>query len=105
MRGGKTPLVGLQLVEALVVEHSHQTGSSRTFVRLGDRQRPLFLLTGSQSVAEGCPLHFHPLVRHRTHDGLLVHIAAAVLDPRIGEQQAIMILLLILELAVQQRAV
>ena len=105
MRGSKAPIVRLQLVKALVIEHSHQTGSSGTVIRLGDSQRPLLLLTRCQLVAESRPLHFHPLGRHRTHDGLLVHIAAAVLDPRIGEQQAIMILLLILELAVQQRAV
>ena len=102
IRGRERPLVLFNLVEALVVEHCHQRGVSRCAVGIHDAQAPLFLLTGSQSVAEGFPRQSQPLVGHRTPDGLLVPVTLSVLHPGIGNEQAVAIFFLIGEFPVQQ---
>ena len=90
------------LVETLIVEHSQQRGISWCSVRLGNLQLPLLLLARCQAVTEGLPRHLQTLIWHRTSDGMLVYMALAVLDPCIGQQQAITVFFLIGKLPVNQ---
>ena len=56
------PLVGIELVERFVIEHAHQLCLGGRAVGVGDAQCPFLFLSGSESVAEGHPLHVEPLV-------------------------------------------
>ncbi len=94
-------------IKALVVEHSQQTGIGRhLFAHLPrrslDGQLPLLLLTRSQTVAEGCPLHPQFFVGHGATDDLLVRVTLTIFDPRIGQQQPIAILLTLSQLAIDE---
>ena len=84
-----------QHIEALVVERCHQLGIDRTPLGILHAQRPLFLLTWLQPVAEGCPLQTELLIRQRALDLGLMGMALAVLHPGEGEQQAIAVCFLI----------
>ena len=92
----------LDLVKALVVEHSHQRSIGRRAVRIHDAQTPLFLLTRRQTVAEGLPRQAKLLVGRRTTDDLLVLVTLAVLHPSEGDKQAVAVFFLVDELSVNQ---
>ena len=94
--------MGIDLVEALVVERGHQLGIDRLAIGILDGECPFFLLTRCQSVTEGGPLQLQTLVGQGTADSSRVGIAKAVLHPRKGEQQAVFIILIILQLEVKQ---
>ena len=100
--GHQRPLMRLQLIETLVIERRHQLGVSRLSLRIEYGECPLLLLTGCQTVAEGGPLQFHFLVGQRSFDLGGMGIALALLHPCKGEQQTVLILILISELAVDQ---
>ncbi len=104
-RGIEGPTMMIDLVEALVVEHGHERGVGRRTVGPRHAQRPLLLLSGRQAVAEGLPVHGEPLLGHRSHDGVSVGVAHAVLDPRKGQQQAVAVFFFICQLAVDECAV
>ena len=93
------------LIQALVVDHSHQRGVSGTAVGFHNTQAPLFLLSWCQTVAEGLPRQSQTFVGHRTSDGMLVLMELSVLHPCIAHQQAIAVCFLIGELSVQQFAI
>ena len=94
--------MGVELVEALVVERGHQLGIGRCAVRLDDGKRPFLLLAGCETVAEGLPFHVQVLVGQRFLDGGVMYVVFAVLHPSVGEQQAVGVLILVGELAVDQ---
>ena len=94
--------MGLNLVEALIVEHSHQTGICRCTIRILNLQAPFLLLSRSQTIAEGLPRQTEFLVGHRTLDRLLMTIAYSLLHPCIGKQQPIAVFLLVFELTINQ---
>ena len=98
-------MVRINLVEALIVEHSHERGISGCTVRLRYLQFPFFLLSRCQTVTERLPRRLQPLVRHRTCNGLLMHVAYAVLHPSEGQEQTIAILFLIGKLTINQRGI
>ena len=103
--GRERPLVLFDLVEALIIEHSHQRGISRCTVRILDFKRPFFLLTRSQTVAESLPRQAKSLVGHWASDGLLVFVTYTVLDPCIGHKQAVTVFFFINKLPVEQLTV
>ena len=84
--GSKRPLVRIDSVETLVVEHSQQTGIGRRAIGLVDGQSPLFLLPWCQTVTERLPLHLQLFLWHGATNHLLVLIALAILDPCEGDQ-------------------
>ena len=92
----------LQLVEALVIERRHQLGINGLSLRIEYGQCPLFLLTGFQAITEGGPLQFQFLVGQRPFDLGGMRIAFALLHPGKGEQQTVLVIILISELAVDQ---
>ena len=92
----------LQLVEALVIERRHQLGINGLSLRIEYGQCPLFLLTGFQAITEGSPLQFQFLVGQRSFDLGGMRIAFALLHPGKGEQQTVLVVILISELAVDQ---
>ena len=98
----KIPLVLANLVETLVIEHCQKRGLGEFAIRCLYLQPPLFVLSRCQTITEGLPSHCQPLVGHGTHDGLLVTVALTVLDPGIGQQQAIAVFFFVSELTVQQ---
>ena len=91
-----------QLIQTLVVECSHQVGIHRLAVGILYGKRPLLLLSGSQAVAECCPLQLKFLVRHWALNLGYVRVALAVLHPSIGYKQSVLVLILICKLAVYQ---
>ena len=99
---GKRPLVLADGVEALVVEHSHQTGISRFSVRTLNGQLPLFLLSWCQTVAEGGPRHLQLFLGHRTDDGSLMLMTDTILHPGEGEQQSVAVFFLVSKLAIDE---
>ena len=92
--------MGGKCIEALIVEHSHETGVSDSTVRLVNLQLPLLLLARGQAVAEGCPLQLQFLFGHGTADELLVTVALTILHPCEGQQEAVAVLLTVGELAI-----
>ena len=102
VRRSKRPLVMTNLVEALVIEHSQQTGIGGCTVWILYLQAPLLLLPRNKTIAEGFPCQAQLLVRHRTLDGLVMAVTHAILHPGIGQQQAIAIFFLVGKLAINQ---
>ena len=102
VRRVERPLVLLDLIKTLVVEHCHQRSISRCTVRILDSQFPFLLLTRCQTVTEGFPCQSQFFVRHRTSDSLLVFVTYTVLNPRIGYEQTISIFLLIHKLPIEK---
>ena len=100
--GCERPIVRLDLVKTLVVEHRHQRRISRCAVRIHHLQAPFLLLSGCQTVAERLPRQAQLLIGHRAFDGLLVAIAHAILHPRIAQQQTVAVFPLIFQFPVQQ---
>ena len=100
--GCERPIVRLDLVKTLVIEHRHQRRISRCPVGIHHLQAPFLLLSGGQAVAERFPRQPQLLVGHRAFDGLLVTIAHAILHPRIAQQQTVAVFLLIFQFPVQQ---
>ena len=92
----------LQLVETLVIERRHQLGVSRLTLRIEYGERPLLLLSGCQTVAEGGPLQFQFLVGQRSFDMGGMGIALALLHPGKGKQQTVLVVILIGKLTVDQ---
>ena len=90
------------LVEALVVERGREQCVGRLAVGRGHRQAPLLLLAGRQPVAEGLPLQRQPLVGQRALYLGRVGVALALLHPGEGQQQAVAVLLLVGQLAVDE---
>ena len=97
--------MGGKCIEALIVEHSHETGVSDSTVRLVNLQLPLLLLARGQAVAEGCPLQLQFLFGHGTADELLVTVALTILHPCEGQQEAVAVLLTVGELAIDELAI
>ena len=98
----QTPRMGIDLVEALVVERSHQLGIDRLTVSILDGERPLLLLSRRQSVTEGGPRQRQTFVGQGSTDGSRMGIANTVLYPRKGEQKTVVIFLLIFQFEVIQ---
>ena len=96
------PIVHLDLVKTLIVEHRHQRRISRCPVGIHHLQAPFLLLSGGQAVAERLPRQPQLLVGHRAFDGLLMTIAHTILHPRIAQQQTVAVFLLIFQFPVQQ---
>ncbi len=99
------PRVGLQHIEALIVERRHQLGIDGVAFAVFHRQCPLLLLTWFQAVAEGGPRQREVLVWQRAMDLCRVGVALAVLHPGEGQQQAVVIRLIVSELQVQELVV
>ena len=99
------PLMCLQLVETLVIERRHQLGVSRLALRIEYGECPFLLLSGCQTVAEGGPLQFQFLVGQRSFDLGGMGIALALLHPGKGEQQTVLVVILIGKLTVDQLVV
>ena len=99
--GRKIPVMRFQLVETLIIQGGHQHCIHRLAV-FGHGERPLFLLSGSQPVAEGAPLQLQFLVGQRSADLLLVGMPLAVLHPGEGAKDAVAPLLLIIQFAVDE---
>ena len=97
------PTVGIQGIEALVVEHGHQRGVGRRAVGLSHLQAPLFLLAGHQPVAEGLPRQLQLLVGHGAAQEALVLVAHAVLHPGVCDEQSVAVFFFIGKLAVDER--
>ena len=76
----------VQLVQTLVVERCHQVGANGLAVGILNGQRPLLLLSRSQSVAEGGPFQLQFLVGHGALNGGTVGVATAFLHPSVGQQ-------------------
>ena len=91
-----------QLIQTLVVECGHQVGIHGLAVGILDGQRPLFLLSWRQTVAEGGPLQLQFLVGHGALNLGDVGVALAVLHPCIGHQQTVFVFFFIGKLAVYQ---
>ena len=72
-----------QLVERLVIKHTHQLCLGRLAVRSRNMQGPLLLLSRSETVAESLPGDIQLLLRHRTGDADFSGIAFAVLHETI----------------------
>ena len=95
-------MVGGQLIQALVVEHRHQRGVGRLAVRPRHGERPLFLLSWRQTVAEGLPRQFQVLVGQGALDMGRVAVAHVLLHPGEGQQDAVAPRFLIGQFAVDQ---
>ena len=100
--GCEPPVVGRQLIQALVVEHRCQHCVGRLAVWSGHGERPLFLLPGRQTVAEGLPRQFQPLVGQGAPDGGAVGVAHVLLHPGEGQQDAVAPFFLVCQFAVDQ---
>ena len=92
--GIEAPIMTGQLVETLIIQRSHHHSVYR-FPVLSHGEGPLFLLSGCQSVAEGCPLQLQRLVGQGSANRLLVIIALAILHPGEGTKNTVTPLLLI----------
>ena len=95
-------MMSLQLVEALVVERCHQLGFNGLSLRIVHGECPLLLLTRLQTIAEGGPLQLQFLIGQRAPDAGAMGIALALLHPGIGEQEPVLVFILISKLAVNQ---
>ena len=92
----KTPVVLCNLIKRLVVEGSHHLCIGRFAVRLPHAQRPSFLLSRGQLVAEGGPLHLQLLHWHRAFDCHLMAMEDGIFHPAHGNVDALLIFILIL---------
>ena len=97
--------MGLQHIEALIVERRHQLGIDGIAFAVFHRQCPLLLLTWFHAVTEGGPSQREVLVWQGALDLCQVGVALAVLHPGEGQQQAVVIRLIVGELQVQKLVV
>ena len=100
----ETPVMGINGIERMVVERGYELGVGGLAVGAGHVEGPRFLLSGHEAVAEGGPACHKPLVGHRPHDALGVYVAAAVLDPSIGEGEGVAIVIAVGEVAQMELA-
>ena len=100
--GRQRPSVGSNLIEALVVERSHQLGIDRLTGSITDRERPFLLLSWFQTVAERSPLQFQLFVGQRTSYLGSMRVAVLILHPGKGQHQTVLIGFLVSQLEVEQ---
>ena len=91
-----------QLIQALVIERSHELCIDRTAFGILHHERPLLLLTRGETIAEGGPLQLKLLLGQGPFDLCLMGIAMSLLHPSEGVQQAVAIFLFIGGLDIQQ---
>ena len=100
--GHQRPPVGSNLIEALVIERSHQLGIDRFTGSITDRERPFLLLSWFQTVAERSPLQFQLFVGQRTSYLGSMRVAVLILHPGEGQHQTVLIGFLVSQLEVEQ---